>query len=204
MRDTLELSHDAMLALTRVAAEAGAADGPEEALWTVTRTLPALLGDRSAALAQRAFRDDPPPTVTSACAAFLRMPDGLHHLISAPVNFPAEQHHELVDIALGHPGHVAATRRPMVLHDTTLHASFVKILQAFRAGSSMFTPLLWKDEYLGVIICAHAARGTFGERDLAVQTAFAGLAAALFVAHGGPAWLGTIGTAGRPVRRTGN
>jgi hypothetical protein len=92
----------------------------------------------------------------------------------------------------------------MVLHDTTLHARFVKILQAFRAGSSMFTPVLWRDDYLGVIICANAARGTFGERDLAVQTAFAGLAAALFVAHGGPAWLGTIDTSALPVRRTGN
>lgn len=204
MRHTLELSHDAMLALTRVAAEAGAENGAEEALWTVTRTLPALLGDRSAALAPRAFRDAPPPDVTSACAVFLRMPDSRHHMITAPVNFPSEQYHELVDIALGHPGHVAKTRRPMVLHDTTLHASFVKILQAFRAGSSMFTPMMWKDEYLGVIICANAARGTFGERDLAVQTTFAGLAAALFVAHGGPAWLATIDTAALPVRRTGN
>jgi hypothetical protein len=204
MRNTLELSHDALLALSRVAAEGAAAESPEDALWSITRTLPALLGDRSAAFAPRAFRDDPPPAATSACAVFLRMPDGRHHLISAPVNFPAEQHHELVDIALGHPGHVAATRRPMVLHDTTLHASFVKILQAFRAGSSMFTPMLWKDEYLGVIICANAARGTFGERDLAVQTAFAGLAAALFVAHGGQAWLATIDTVGLPVRRTGN
>ncbi|WP_198374903.1 GAF domain-containing protein [Neoroseomonas rubea] len=204
MRTMLELSHDAMLALSRVAAEAAAAEGPEDALWSVTRTLPALLGDRSAALAPRAYRDDPPPAVTSACAVFLRMPDGRHHMISAPVNFPPEQHHELVDIALGHPGHVAATRQPMVLHDTTLHASFVKILQAFRAGSSMFTPMLWKDDYLGVIICANAARGTFGERDLAVQTAFAGLAAALFMAHGGPAWLAGIDTAGLPVRRTGS
>lgn len=204
MRNTLELSHDAMLALGRVAAEAAAADGPEDALWSITRTLPALLGDSAAALAPHAFRDDPPPVVNRACAVFLRMPDGRHHMISAPVNFPPEQHHELVDITLGHPGHVAATRRPMVLHDTTLHASFVKILQAFRAGSSMFTPMLWKDDYLGVIICASAARGTFGERDLAVQTAFAGLAAALFVAHGGPGWLATIDTARLPVRRTGN
>ena len=204
MRNTLEISHEAMLALSRVAAEAAAVDTPEDALWSVTRTLPALLGDRSAALAPKAFRDDPPPVITSACAVFLRMPDGKNHLISAPVNFPAEQYHELVDITLGHPGHVAATRQPMILHDTTLHASFVKILQAFRAGSSMFTPVLWKDEYLGVIICANAARGTFGERDLAVQTAFAGLAAALFVAHGGPDWLASINTEELPVRRTGN
>ncbi len=204
MRNTLELSHNAMLALTRVATEAGAEEGPEQALWTVTRTLPALLGDRSAALVPGAFRDDPPPAVTRACAAFLRMPDGRHHMIAAPVNFPATQHHELVDIKLGHPGHVAQTRRSLVLHDTALHASFVKILQAFRAGSTVFTPMLWKDAYLGVIICASAIRGTFDERDLAAQTAFSGLAASLFIAHGGPAWLATIDTSALPVRNIGN
>jgi hypothetical protein len=68
----------------------------------------------------------------------------------------------------------------------------------------MFTPMLWQDRYLGVIICANAARCTFRERDLAVQTAFAGLASALFVAHGGPAWLETIDTTGLPVRSKGN
>jgi hypothetical protein len=204
MPDTAELAQDALLALSRVAAEGAAAPGPEDALWAVTRTLPALLGDRDAALAPRAFRDAEPPTLTSACAVFLRMPDGRHHLIAAPVNFPPEQHHELVDIHLGHPGHVAKTRRAMVLHDTTLHAQFVKILQAFRAGSSMFTPMLWQDEYVGVIICANAARGTFRERDLAVQTAFAGLGAALFMAHRGPEWLAALDTSGLPVRLRGN
>lgn len=204
MPDAGELNGEAMLALSRVAAEAAAVEGPEEALWAITRTLPALLGDRAAALAPRAFREPEPPAVTTAAAVFLRMPGGTHHLITAPVNFPPEQHHELVDIGLGHPGHVARTRRAMILHDTTLHAQFVKILQAFRAGSSMFTPMLWQDRYLGVIICANAARGTFRERDLAVQTAFAGLASALFVAHGGPAWLETIDTTGLPVRSKGN
>ncbi|WP_268957017.1 GAF domain-containing protein [Sabulicella rubraurantiaca] len=204
MTDAAGLAQETVLALSRVAAEGAAASGPEEALWAITRTLPAILGDRAAALSPRAFRDEEPPAVTTACAVFLRMPDNAHHLIAAPVNFPPEQHHELVDIGLGHPGHVANTRRPMVLHDTTLHAQFVKILQAFRAGSSMFTPMLWQDESIGVIICANAARGTFRERDLAMQTAFAGLASALFMAHGGPAWLAGIDTSRLPVRRQGN
>ena len=106
MRNSLEISHEAMLALSRVAVEAAGADSPEDALWSITRTLPALLGDRSAALAPNAFRDDPPPAITSACAVFLRMPDAKNHLISAPVNFPAEQYHELVDITLGQALHI--------------------------------------------------------------------------------------------------
>lgn len=198
-----ELAEEAALALARVAAEGAVAAGPEEALLAVTRVLPALLGDRSAAAASGAFREPAPPPVGCAAAAFLRMPDGRHHLIAAPVNFPDEQRHELVDIGLGHPGEVAQTRRPLLLRDTALYPSFVKILQSFRAGSSVFTPLLWRDAYLGVIICANAARGTFGERDLVIQGAFAGLASALFIAHRGPAWLRRLNVSGRPVRTAG-
>lgn len=203
MQDFGSLAQEAVLALARIGAEAARADGPEEALWCITRCLPTLLGDPSAALAPNAFREEPPNFVGCAAAAFLRMPDGRHHLIAAPVNFPSSQHHELVAIELGHPGEVAHHHQPLLLRDTAVVPSFVKILQAFRAGSSMFAPMMWQGRYLGVIICANAARRTFRERDLAVQTAFAALAAALFVAQGGPAWLERLDMTGLPVRTTG-
>lgn len=193
---------DVTLALSRCAAEGMAAHDPEEALWCITRTIPALLGNPAAAEVRRdAFREDP-PFVRAAATVFLKTPDGRHHLISAPVNFKPEQYHERVAITLGHPAEVARTKRPMLLHDTALHVSFVKILQSFRAGSSMFAPLLWRDEYLGVLICANAARGTYGERDLLALQAFATLGAALFMAQGGPAWLAGLDYAKLPVRDT--
>lgn len=203
MTDAQDRAQEALLALARIGRDAAEAAGPEEALWMITRTLPTLLGDPAAALAPNAFRETPPPAIAQAAAAFLRMPDGRHHLIAAPVNFLPEQHHELVDIALGHPGHVAVHQKPLLLRDTVLEPSFVKILQAFRAGSSMFAPMLWQGRYLGVLICANAARRTFGERDLSAMTAFAALAASLFIAHGGEAWLGALDTSRSPVRRTG-
>ncbi|MBV9786209.1 MAG: GAF domain-containing protein [Acidisphaera sp.] len=193
---------EAVLGLARVAAEACQAEGPEEALWCITRAIPALLGDPAAAGYPRAFREAA-PAVTGAAVAFMLTPGGRHHLITAPVNFLPEQHHELVDIGLGHPGEVARTRLPMLLRDTTLHASFVKILQTFRAGSSMFAPLLWRGDYLGVLICANAARNTFGERDLVAHRAFGALAAACWVAQGGPAWMASLDLTGLPVRSTG-
>lgn len=168
---------EALLALGRIAAEGGEADGPEEALWCITRALPALLGDPNAALRPHAFLEPEPPAMSGAAVAFMRTPDGRHHLITAPVNFLPGQHHELVDIDLGHPAFVARTRRTLLLADTTLHAGFVKILQTFRAGSSLFAPILWKGGYLGVLICANAARGTFSEHDLLAHQAFANLAA---------------------------
>lgn len=194
---------EVVAALSRVAAEAAAADGPEAALSCITRTLPALLGDPDAARRPDAFRESPPPALRTAAAAFLRTPDGTRHLVAAPVNFAPEQHHELIDIALGHPADVARSRRPLLLRDTALHSGFVKILQSFRAGSSMFAPLLWRGEYLGVLICASAARSTYGERDLLAHQAFAGLAALGFVAQGGPAWLGGLDLRGLPRRDVG-
>lgn len=198
------MSMEIAAGFARIAAEGAAAEGPEEALHAVTRALPALLGDPSAALRPNAFREDPPPKVGAACAAFLRTADGLHHMIVAPVNFAPEQHHELVDINLGHPGEVARTHRPMLLRDTALHASFVKILQSFRAGSSIFAPLLWQDEYLGVLICANAARNTFGEADLIAHRGFAALAAALWVAQGGREWMAAQDLSGLPRRSVGS
>lgn len=195
---------DILLALKRIAEDAAQAEGPEDALWHISRAAPAMLGDPAAALQPNAFREVPPPVIGSACAFFMRMPDGAHHLITAPVNFPRAQYHELVRIGLGHPGEVAHTRRPLLLRDTALHATFTKILQSFRAGSSMFAPLLWRGEYLGVLICANAARGTFGERDLAALQALAGLASALWIAQGGPGWMSALDTSTLPVRSEGS
>lgn len=197
------MSMEMAAGFARIAAEGAAAKGPEEALYTITRALPALLGDPSAALRPNAFREDPAPKIGAACTAFMRTADGLHHMIVAPVNFAPEQYHELVDIKLGHPGEVAHTHQPMLLRDTALHASFVKILQSFRAGSSIFAPLMWKGDYLGVLICANAARNTFGEADLAAHRGFAALAASLWVAQAGPAWMAAQDLTGLPRRSVG-
>lgn len=194
---------EVLLALGRLAGEGGEADGPEEALWCITRALPALLGDPKAALRPHAFREAEPPAISGAAVAFMRTPDRRYHLVTAPVNFLPNQHHELVDIDLGHPAFVARTRRTLLLADTTLHPGFVKILQTFRAGSSLFAPILWKGDYLGVLICANAYRGTFGEQDLLAHQAFANLAAALWMAHDGPGWLASLNYAALPVRDRG-
>jgi signal transduction protein with GAF and PtsI domain len=89
-----------------------------------------------------------------------------------------------------------------MLADTGHHQSFVKILQTFRAASAMQVPLLWKGDYLGVLICANAARGAYEEIDYRACETFARLAAALWVAHDGPKWLTTIDYDRLPVRST--
>jgi hypothetical protein len=201
MRDVAAFSHTVMLALERIAGDAAIEPGPEQALWTITRALPSLLGDPAAATIPGNVPPDVAPA--SACAAFMRTPDQKHHLITAPVNFAPGQHYEKVSISLGHPGHVAKSQRGLLLRDTSHHDSFVKILQTFRGASAVQVPMLWKGGYLGTLICASSVRNTFSEIDMRATHAFAGLTAALWIAHGGPAWLGTLDYNSFPERTAG-
>src|ERR1700730_2683055 len=173
MREVHSLRENLLLALERVAGDAAIARDAEEALWCVTRTLPSLLGDAAAAARPGALPEGAAPA--SAATALM--------------------------VTLGPPAAVAATRRGIMLADTSHHESFVKILQTFRAGSAMQVPMLWQGEYLGVLICANAARGAFAEIDFRALHAFANLAAALWMAHGGPGWLRSLDYVELPVRR---
>lgn len=188
--ETDEFERNVVLALTRVAEEAAIAKDAEDALWVITRTLPSLMGDRTAANIPGNLPEG--AAAQRAAVAFMKTPDGRHHLNTAPVNFRPEQYHEIIPIDLGHPGHVAQTRRALLLRDTSHHDSFVKILQTFRAGSAMQVPMLWKDDYIGVLICASSVRNSFSEIDLEATCAFASLAAALWIAHDGPGWLTSL------------
>lgn len=202
MRDYNGFRETIVAGLARAAADGAIAEGPEEALWIITRLLPSLLGDRDAAVNPAHLPAGVVPQ--SACTGFMRTPDGRHHLICAPVNFQPEQYHEKVAITLGHPGHVAKTKRPLLLRDTSHHASFVKILQTFRAGSVLQVPLLWKDECIGVLICANVARNVFSEVDLQAILAFSGLATSLWMAHDGPGWMRKIDYTKLPERTKGS
>ncbi len=190
MRDIARFHQESLRALSEAGAAAGAAAGPEEALWVITNTLPALLGDRESHLTPGNLKDGEKQQF--ACCCFVVTPDRRHNLLVAPVNFRPHQRHQKIDIALGHPGHVVATKEPMLLANTDTHKSFVKILETFRAGSAVFAPLMWGADALGVIVCASQARNTFNQTDLAAHVAFSHLAAAQWMAHAGPAYLGKL------------
>ncbi len=190
MRDVAAFRADALRVLNAVSGEASAAAGPEEALWTITRALPQLLGDHESHLQPGNLKDGEKQQFASCC--FVVTPDRQHNLLVAPVNFGPSQRHMKIGIDLGHPGHVVKARQPMLLANTDTHNSFVKILETFRAGSAVFAPLMWGEEALGVIICASQARHTFSEADLEVHVAFSHLAAAQWMAHAGPAYLNQL------------
>ena len=190
MRDIAALHRKALRELSSAGAQASAASDPEEALWVITRTLPRLLGDREAHRQPGNLREGEKQQF--ACCCFVVTPDRKFNLLVAPVNFAPNQRHMKIDIALGHPGTVVKSRQPMLLANTDAHKSFVKILETFRAGSAVFAPLLWQRETLGVIVCASQARNVFDADDLALHVAFSHLAAAQWMAHDGPAYLGKL------------
>ena len=67
----------------------------------------------------------------------------------------------------------------------------------------MFAPLIWDQDYLGVLICASSVPEAFSESDLTVHKAFASVAAALWIAKDGPSWLATLDYDALPERHQG-
>ena len=187
MRDIAVFHQRALRELARAGAEASDAAGPEDALWVITRTVYDLLGDREAHLQPGALKEGEKQQFAAGC--FMVMPNRQTNILIAPVNFGPTQRHMRIPHDLGHPGHVIKTKQPMRLANTDEHKSFVRILETFRAGSPLFAPILWKGDALGVLICAAQARNTMSEADLELHVAFSHLAAAQWIAHGGPAFL---------------
>lgn len=190
MRDISAFHQEAIRALTHAGAAASAAAGPEEAIWSITETLPKLLGDKESHLRPGNLKEGEKQQF--ACGCFAVTPDRKFNLLVGPVNFGPTQRHMKIDIALGHPGWVVKHKQPLLLANTDTHKSFVKILETFRAGSAVFAPLMWSADALGVLVCASQARNTFSEADLEVHVAFSHLAAALWMAHQGPAYLSRL------------
>jgi len=174
-------------ALAYAAAEGSKAPDAEAALLCVTRTLTQVLGDRSAHLKSGNLKEG--EIQQFACGSFFVTPDGRENLLIAPVNYHAEQVHMRIDSSLGHPGWVVEHKKSLLLTNTDHEPSFVKILRTFKAGSVVYAPIMWNGALLGQIICAAQARNTMSEADLAIHVAFCNLAAALWMAHDGPAYL---------------
>ncbi len=146
-----------------------------------------LLGDRDAHLRPGAL--NPGERQFFVAGAFFITPDQRYHMLVGNVNFPPEQERLMVPIDGGHPGWVYAHRRRLILKNTDDHKEFRQYLKSSRMGSTIFAPLFWKGAFLGQLIMAAQARYTMRDEDLLILVACSRIAAAAWVAHGGPAWL---------------
>ena len=167
--------------------EALNAAGPGEAIRAPVRAYFDLLGDRDAHLKPGALKDGERQYFVAG--AFMVTPDKRYHMLVGNVNFPPEQERLMVPIDGGHPGWVYAHRSKLILKNTDEHHAFRQYLKSSRMGSTIFSPLFWKGEFLGQIVMAAQARYTMRDEDLEVIVACSRVAAGVWVAHGGPAWL---------------
>lgn len=163
------------------------AAGPEDAIRAIARAYHGLLGDREAHLKPGALK--PGERQYFVAGAFFVTPDTRYHMLVGNVDFPPEQERLMVPIDGGHPGWVYANRSKLILKNTDEHGAFRQYLKTSRMGSTIFAPLVWKGAFLGQIIMAAQARYTMRDEDLAVLVACSRVAAGVWVAHGGPAWL---------------
>ncbi|MGG5817838.1 GAF domain-containing protein [Falsiroseomonas sp. HW251] len=182
-----ELATATLAMMERAGDEALDAAGPEEAIRAIARGCFDLLGDRDAHLRPGALKEGERQYLVAG--AFFVTPDRQWHMLVGSIGFPPEQQRLLVPIDGGHPGRVHATRSKLLLRNTDDHGSFRQYLKTSRMGSTIFAPITWRGEFLGQLIMAAQARGTMREVDLAVLVACARIAAGVWVAQGGPAWL---------------
>jgi hypothetical protein len=119
---------------------------------------------------------------------FMLTRDGRETVLVAEHGFPAEQHRLRIPSDLAHPGWVVKHRKPLLLANTDEDSGFKQILKTARMGSAMYSPLLWREEFFGLLITASQARNTYDVRDHAIHQTFAMAASAIYVVQGGPAF----------------
>jgi hypothetical protein len=88
---------------------------------------------------------------------------------------------------------VVQYQRPRVIANTDEAPDFQQILQTSRMGSTLYGPMFRRGQMLGQVITAAQARNTYGPIDLDILMCFAHVAAAVYMAHGGPEWLQALG-----------
>ena len=189
-RDVHALRAEALATLAEATRAANDAPDVESALGHLTAATQGVLGDQEAHLRPGGLRAGERQFVVSCI--FLITADRQHNLLVAEHGFPPAQHRLRIPLDLGHPGWVAQHQCPLVLANTDEAPDFRQILKTAHMGSALFGPMCWRGQMLGQVLTAAQARNTYSPIDLDLFMGFAHVAAAVYMAHGGPEWLQTL------------
>jgi GAF domain len=172
----------------QAAAEASRVESePELAVGHITRIAQEVLGAHSSgkqsnetASAEPEFR----------CAGiFFAAPARDHLILLAEHGYPPEQHRARISIMDSNPGLVVRTGQPKIVPNTDEDPYFRQILSTTRVGSSLYLPVVWQRQVLGMFNVAAQARYALAEIDLKFGLLFANLSAATWMALDGPRYL---------------
>ena len=183
----------------QAAAEASRVEtDPELAVAHITRIAQEVLGERASPQQPRG------PKAGAAefrCAGvFFAAPARDHLILLAEHGYPPEQHRARISIHDSNPGLVVRTGQPKIVPNTDEDPNFRQILKTTRVGSSVYLPVVWQRQVLGMFNVAAQARYALAETDLRMGLLFANLSAATWMALDGPRYLERL-LAGMPPWR---
>jgi hypothetical protein len=189
-RDIDALRAEALATLAEATQAANSAPDVESALEHLTAATQEVLGDQEAHLRPGGLRAGERQFVVSGI--FLITADRQHNLLVAEHGFPPEQHRLRIPLDFGPPGWVVQHQCPRIIANTDEAPDFRQILKTSHMGSTLYGPMFWRGEMLGQVVTAAQARNTYGPIDLDLFMGFVHVAAAVYMAHGGPGWLQTL------------
>jgi len=169
---------------------------PEAAVSHFTRTTQTLLGDPDAFKAPGALK--PGETQFVVTGVFFLVPDRKSMILFATHGYPPAQKYARIGSADSRPGNAVQTRQAAVVRNTDEDAMFRQILSSGRVGCSIYVPVMWKGEAIGLFNTAAQARYMYDESDMKVQKLFAALTAAVWMGLGGPQRVADV-AAGMPA-----
>ena len=157
---------------------------PEEAVRHFTRATQALLGDPDAPNRPGALKPGEKQLV--ATCVFFIAPSRDHMILFADNGFPAAQRHARISVTDSRPGHTVQTKRAAVVPNTDEDKIFRQIMSSARVGCTVYVPMLWRGEVIGMFNSAAQARYMYDETDMIVQKVYTAAAAAAWMGLGGP------------------
>ena len=150
----------------------------EKILNTITKFSYKNLGNRSKAKRKNNLKKKEKNQY--ACGSFILL-NSKKQILVAPQNYARNQRYMLLDTNVGHPGWVIKNKKKLILTNTDKHKSFVRILKTFRAGSAIYAPIIYKNKFIGQIICASQARNVMEEIDLSILCILSKLASRYWI-----------------------
>ncbi|HEY9211252.1 MAG TPA: GAF domain-containing protein [Ancylobacter sp.] len=160
---------------------------PEEGVRHFTNTTRWLLGDPDAPNQPGALKPGETQFIVSAC--FFIAPSRDHMIVFAD-NFGLGR--ARISVTDSRPGHAVQTKQAAVVPNTDEDKIFRQIIKTGRVGCSVYVPVMWQGEVIGMFNTAAQARYMFDETDMRVQKIAAALAAGVWMGLGGPAMLADV------------
>ncbi|QIB35233.1 GAF domain-containing protein [Ancylobacter pratisalsi] len=154
---------------------------PEEGVRHFTNATRGLLGDPDAPAQPGALKPGETQFIVSAC--FFIAPSRDHMIVFAD-NFGLGR--ARISVTDSRPGHTVQTRQAAVVKNTDEDKIFRQIIKTGRVGCSIYVPVMWKGEVMGMFNTASQARYMYDEEDMKVQKLFAACAVAAWMGLGGP------------------